>query len=304
MASPFPSFTPTWRTSTYTHINPLSNPTIKSSISGKSVLITGGGGSIGTATALSFAGAGATHIALLSRKVDKLQAVKTCVEEKYTATKIYIYPVDVTDKVAIDYAFASFSHEIGGGKGEGKIDILISGAGHGLMHHIRDIDPSTFSAHFDINVKGALLVTQAFLHHGKENGVVVNLTSAASLMPTAQACAYSASKAAAAQFFSVLQVEHPALRVFNVHPGVVESAMNEVNKITAMDDVSLPADFTVWVATEEAAFLKGRYVFANYDAKELMERKEEIEASGLLSVWLEGQPRIAVAEVDKVLQGN
>ena len=42
--------------------------------------------------------------------------------------------------------------------------------------------------------------------------------------------------------------------------------------------VSLPADFIVWVAGEEAAFLAGKFVFANWDIDELKARKEEIRA--------------------------
>jgi hypothetical protein len=54
--------------------------------------------------------------------------------------------------------------------------------------------------------------------------------------------------------------------------------------------VSLPADFLVWVASEEAAFLKGKYVWANWDVRELLERKEETAETKLLEMWLSGVP--------------
>lgn len=47
---------------------------------------------------------------------------------------------------------------------------------------------------------------------------------------------YSSSKIASAKLFEHPQVEHPDLRVVNVHPGVVEMAMTEKIRVTANDD--------------------------------------------------------------------
>jgi hypothetical protein len=38
------------------------------------------------------------------------------------------------------------------------------------------------------------------------------------------------------------------------------------------DSVELPANFIVWLASPEAAFLKGRFVWSNWDVKELKEK--------------------------------
>jgi hypothetical protein len=52
--------------------------------------------------------------------------------------------------------------------------------------------------------------------------------------------------------------------------------------------VELPAHFLVWLASEEAKFLKGKFVWANWDAQELMARADEIQGSMLLRVSLNG----------------
>jgi len=52
--------------------------------------------------------------------------------------------------------------------------------------------------------------------------------------------------------------------------------------------VQLPAHFLVWLASEEAKFLDGKFVWANWDAQELMTRAEEIRTSLLLRVTLKG----------------
>jgi len=46
----------------------------------------------------------------------------------------------------------------------------------------------------------------------------------------------------------------------------------------------------VWLASHEALFLKGKFLWANWDVKELKARSEEIEAKGLLSLGLVGWP--------------
>lgn len=50
----------------------------------------------------------------------------------------------------------------------------------------------------------------------------------------------------------------------------------------------LPGHFFVWLASPEATFLKGKFVWANWDAEELLERAEEIKNAKLLSMVLDG----------------
>jgi hypothetical protein len=44
----------------------------------------------------------------------------------------------------------------------------------------------------------------------------------------------------------------------------------------------------VWLASDEATFLKGKFVWANWDVQELMARADEIQQSMLLRVSLNG----------------
>ena len=44
----------------------------------------------------------------------------------------------------------------------------------------------------------------------------------------------------------------------------------------------------MWLASAEAAFLKGKFVWANWDAEELLDRAEEIEGTKLLTMGLRG----------------
>lgn len=54
--------------------------------------------------------------------------------------------------------------------------------------------------------------------------------------------------------------------------------------------VELAASFVVWAASTEAAFLKGKFVWANWDVNELIAKKEALEASPQLTIGLIGWP--------------
>jgi hypothetical protein len=46
----------------------------------------------------------------------------------------------------------------------------------------------------------------------------------------------------------------------------------------------------VWLASPEAVFLKGRYLWANWDVDELIRRKKEIEEGTMFNLHLDGWP--------------
>ena len=54
--------------------------------------------------------------------------------------------------------------------------------------------------------------------------------------------------------------------------------------------VSLPATFYVWLASPEGAFLKGKFLWANWDVDELKLRAKELESSTDLTIGLVGWP--------------
>ncbi len=54
--------------------------------------------------------------------------------------------------------------------------------------------------------------------------------------------------------------------------------------------MSLPASFILWLASPEARFLKGKFLWSNWDVDELKARSKELEATTQLSVALGGWP--------------
>lgn len=57
-------------------------------------------------------------------------------------------------------------------------------------------------------------------------------------------------------------------------PNWLVSAIDDPNVVIA---VELSGDFVNWLVSDEARFLRGRFVAANWDAEELLQMREKIE---------------------------
>lgn len=155
---------------------------------------------------------------------------------------------------------------------------------------------------FETNVKGALTTTQAFLPTRNPSasivGINANMISLSATHPMAHgSSAYVCSKIAQMKLLEYVAAEEAAdLFVVSVHPGVLMTDMVKDWSLGAnlnesmLDDLSLPAHFLVWVVSEEARFLKGRYVCANWDVGELKGKAETIEGERILENGILGWP--------------
>lgn len=227
--APIQSFTEVWHTDTYPSISP-SRPELN--LKGKNVFITGAGTGIGARTVESFAEAEASNIGILGRREHKLVEVRDAVLQKYPNATIHIYPGSVTDVATVDTAFDDFAQRCGG-----KLNIYINNAASGdVLEAIGGIDPDAWFYTLEVNVKGSLITTQAFLRHAPEDAVVINVSSFAGFMPFGVGIsAYAASKAASVSLFRQLQFERPALRTISIQPGIVKSELNEKGNFPARD---------------------------------------------------------------------
>ena len=210
----FPSLTKTWHNASYPAISP-SNPAL--SVAGKTVFITGGGAGIGFATARAFAAAGASTVAISGRTEQTLLSAKKDIESAHKGVKVLTFIADVTDQKAVDAAFLS----------TGKIDVLVHNAGYlPQLVPITESGIQDWWAGFEINVKGAFIVTQAFLKVATRDATIVDLTTGMVHFPAfPRYSAYQASKMAELRFFDSVQLENPNLHVVHVHPGVVVTDM-------------------------------------------------------------------------------
>ncbi|KAK4962757.1 hypothetical protein LTR10_000384 [Elasticomyces elasticus] len=290
MAPPplYPSFTSTYHSDQYAAIDP-SQPSLD--CSGKTVLVTGAGRGIGKAIAIAFAKANAQGIALVGRTLSSLDDAAKEIKQVNANVEVVVVTADITDSTQVQAAMDTIVDRFG------VPGVLVNNAG-GLngMGPLIDADLDDVWKAFELNVKGPLNVTQAYLrahrtHSPDTPRVVINLPSGAAHLPYAPgAAAYACSKLASAKLTEYLYHENPEWSVFNMQPGVVATDLARKAGRKAPDTPELPAGFAVWLATqpEAKAVLNGRFIWANWDVTELLGRRDEILSKDLLTLALKG----------------
>lgn len=120
------------------------------------VLIVGGSGGIGQASADLFAKAGA-KVVLAAR--NRTKADEKAKDINDAGGEAYVIEVDVTDHASVS-AMAREVHD-----DLGQIDVLINAFGLGLIQPVLDIKPDHAREVFDVNVYGTFIVTQAVMRY-------------------------------------------------------------------------------------------------------------------------------------------
>ncbi len=164
------------------------------------VLIAGGSGGVGTATAKLMSKAGA-KIVLAARNREK--AEKTAKEINGKGGEAYVIDLDVTDAASVEKMTADVISELG------RIDILVNAFGIGIIKPMPDIAAEKAKELFDVNVYGTFLVTQSVFQHMAEakSGKVVMFPGILGKSVMRGSSVYSASKYAVTGFTKALVEE-------------------------------------------------------------------------------------------------
>ncbi|KAF3056611.1 putative oxidoreductase C30D10.05c [Daldinia childiae] len=287
------NYTKTQHTKPYGAISP-SLPHL--STASKSILIVGGSAGIGKAAARAFLESGSRRLALTGRRSAVLSATAAELTAQYPDATVLTYATDVVDEAGMDAAFAAAKAEFGS-----ALDVVVNAAfAQPPLQPLAATDLAAWWTGFETNVRGAAVVARGVAAHGAGSAVLVYLGTAGALFPANGALpmsGYAASKLAGTKVMEYFGAENPGLRVVSVHPGVVteteggKKMVEESGLEWQGDDINLPAHFLVWVVSEEAAFLKNKFVFAAWDVDELKARKDEISQSPELILGLNGFPR-------------
>lgn len=139
-------------------------------LTGKVVVVTGASSGLGADAALCYAEAGA-NVALLARRIEKLNETKEKIED--IGSRAIVVQCDVTDeenvRTAIDTVLKEFGH----------IDILLNNAGIAVRGGVDTMTVEEWDKSFDTNVKGIFLVSKYVIPQMKERGYgkIVNIAS-------------------------------------------------------------------------------------------------------------------------------
>ncbi|WP_430419850.1 SDR family oxidoreductase [Methylibium petroleiphilum] len=178
------------------HLDPdlFIDRSLRGTVGGKVVLVTGGSSGIGLAAACKFAEAGAVTV-ICARDADKLdEAVKEIKAFAGKDAKVFSYSVDIADEVGCKAFLEALQAEHGG------VDFLINNAGRSIRRAIENSYERfhDFERTMQLNYFGCLRVTMGVLPGmvAKRKGHIVNISSIGVLTNAPRFSAYVASKAA------------------------------------------------------------------------------------------------------------
>lgn len=246
------------------------------------VVITGGGGVLGSEIAGALLGCGA-NVAILERNLDKAKAVFSTYREN--ERRLLLLQSDVLQKKMLQQSAEQVLKKFG------RIDCLINGAGGnhpkattGPEQSFFDLPVESLRFVSDLNLLGTVLPSQVFGKQMAEQGegVILNISSMNAFRPLTKIPAYSAAKAAVSNFTQWLAVHlaqeySPKIRVNAIAPGFFVTQQNRfllygeksgeltprgqtIIDHTPMGRFGEPADLlgsVLWLLSPASAFVTG-----------------------------------------------
>lgn len=197
-------------------------------LEGRTAVITGAGGGIGRAIAISLSRRGC-HLALAD--IDDHGLVETADLVRTNGLRVSSHRIDVADRREV----AAFPEVVR--VEHGGADILINNAGVAVGGTFEQLSPEDFEWLFEINFWGVVRMTRAFmpLLRASNDARLVNLSSVYGLVAPPEQVAYSASKFAVRGFSEALRHElaGSSVGVTVVHPAGVNTMIAEKARVPA-----------------------------------------------------------------------
>jgi NAD(P)-dependent dehydrogenase (short-subunit alcohol dehydrogenase family) len=236
------------------------------------------------AIAKAWAEAGAKGVVITGRDAKKLENAAA----ELKSDNLMVLAGDVSNEKDVQATFEKTVAKFG------TVDVVIHTAGTGNMSDmIGKISPSKWWVDYETNVKGYYNLAHYFINTTGGKGTFINLVSLGASFLAPGMSSYGSAKLASVRLAEFLDLEQPNLRVFSVHPGMVEAEAGRgtvVDHFTpfAKDKQALTAAFTMYLLGSEADFLKGGFVSVNWDVEEMEKHKEQITEGKLLKLGFIG----------------
>jgi NAD(P)-dependent dehydrogenase (short-subunit alcohol dehydrogenase family) len=249
---------------------PMTGPAQGSSdwlgLSGRVAVVTGGGGGIGRATALSFAKAGA-KVAIIDRDEKGLETTRG--ELRALGAEPVVAPCDTTDAKSVTAAAEAVEKSLG------PCSILVNTAAILRAGGLDELSLAEWNTTLAVNLTGYFLCAQTFGRQMRKAGAgsLVHIASVAASNAQGFSGAYSVSKAGVVMLSRQLASEWgpqgirsnvvspglvvtPMSQSFYDTPGVTErrTAVVPMRRIGAPQDM---ADAILFLASDRASYING-----------------------------------------------
>lgn len=206
-------------------------------LKGKTVLLIGGTGGIGSQLAKLLTGSGA-KVYITGRNSEKLAVAGTIAGIPADRQ----LSLDISDEEGINKTIALVQQA-------GPIDILINAAGIGIIKPLESLTIKEFTDTLQVNLIGSFLLMKAVLPGMKETkkGLIIHIPGVLGKVPMAGAAAYSASKYGLVGMMQSIREElkRTEIRITNLFLGGVDSPF--------WDGIDLRVQREKMIVTEEAA---------------------------------------------------
>jgi 3alpha(or 20beta)-hydroxysteroid dehydrogenase len=225
-------------------------------VAGKTAIVTGAASGIGEAIAKRLAAEGAR---VLVCDIDTANGERV-VAEIGTAARFHTLDVVSADgwQAAVEAAESAF----------GPVSVLVNNAGILDMAPIDTMSEASFRRVVDVNQVGPFLGIKAVVPSMRRagGGAIINISSAAGLVPLAHMAGYVASKFAVTGMTKVASMDlaQYGIRANSVHPGSIATPLTagaaSAPKLQAIKRHGQPAEvasMVVYLASDEASFCTG-----------------------------------------------
>ena len=188
--------------------------------SGKTVIVTGGGGGIGGATCRRFAQEGA-RVAVFDMNPEAAERVAADIGE--AGGTAAAFKCDITDRAEVDGAVAAAEARLG------PVDVLVNNAGWDVFRPFTRTEPAQWDRLIAVNLTGALHMHHAVLPGmtARKAGRIVNIASDAARVGSSGEAVYAACKGGLVAFSKTIAREHArhGITVNVVCPGPTDTAL-------------------------------------------------------------------------------
>lgn len=200
-------------------------------MSGKRVLITGGGTGIGRAIAHAFARAGHA-VTIAGRRAEPLH-------ETAKGFGIDTATADVTDEAEVAALFAR------------PFDVVIANAGAGKANKLVDVSLADWQATLDVNLTGTFLTFREALRDTPRGGRLIAIASTAALQGGSNIAPYAASKHGVLGLVRSVakEVAKSEITCNAICPGFVDTEMADAAAQSVMDRFEVPREKAISMIT-------------------------------------------------------